>query len=147
MLGSPETPRCRILIVEDDPMVLELITTRLELAGYQTFAARDGYQGLERLVEVRPAAMVLDINMPRLDGFCVLRKMKETGQVLRVPVMVLTARNHGGDVQTAIQLGARDFLSKPFEDQQLLARVARLVRRTPVRPAPPPPPDPSVLEL
>jgi len=148
MKGSPETPHCRILIVEDDPMVLELITTRLELAGYQTFSARDGHQGLERLAEVRPAAMILDINMPRLDGFGVLRKMKETGQIARVPVMVLTARNQGTDVQTAIQLGARDFLSKPFEDQQLLARVARLVRRTIARSAPPPPPPGlPVLEL
>lgn len=147
MQGSPDPSRHRILVVEDEPMVLELITTRLQLAGYQTFYGRDGYEGLARLTEVRPNAMILDINMPRLDGFDVLRKMKENGQILRVPVMVLTARNQADDVQTAIKLGARDFLSKPFNDDQLLARVARLVRRAPARPKPPAKPGPSVLEL
>ncbi len=147
MQGSPDPRRHRILVVEDEPMVLELITTRLQLAGYQTFYARDGHEGLARLNEVRPNAMILDINMPRLDGFDVLRKMKENGQTLRVPVMVLTARNQADDVQTAIKLGARDFLSKPFNDDQLLARVARLVRRAPARPKPPSTPGPPVLEL
>ncbi|WP_332768733.1 response regulator transcription factor [Phenylobacterium sp.] len=147
MQGSPDASRYRILVVEDEPMVLELITTRLQLAGYQTFYGRDGYEGLARLDEVRPNAMILDINMPRLDGFDVLRKMKETGQILRMPVMVLTARNQADDVQTAIKLGARDFLAKPFNDDQLLARVARLVRRAPARPAAPAKPAPPVLEL
>ncbi|MDP3747189.1 MAG: response regulator [Phenylobacterium sp.] len=146
MPGSPDASRHRILVVEDEPMVLELITTRLQLAGYQTFYGRNGHEGLARLTEVRPNAMILDINMPRLDGFDVLRRMKETGQVLSVPVMVLSARNQADDVQTSIQLGARDFLAKPFNDDQLLARVARLVRRAPARPAPPPPPGPPVLE-
>jgi DNA-binding response OmpR family regulator len=121
--------RPRVLIVEDEPMVLELITTRLELAGYQTFGARDGYQGLARLLECKPAAMIVDINMPNLDGFGVLRHMQISGEVRRVPTMVLTARNQTDDVKQAIALGARDFLSKPFKDEQLLARVARLVRR------------------
>ena len=124
-----EAHRPRILVVEDEPMVLELITTRLELAGYQTFGARDGYQGLGRLQEVKPAAMILDINMPHLDGFGVLRHMQISGEIKRVPTMVLTARNQTDDVKQAISLGARDFLSKPFKDEQLLARVARLVRR------------------
>ena len=126
----------RILVVEDDPLVLELITTRLSLAGFHTFYARDGYEGLARLKEVAPAGMVLDINMPRLDGFGVLRGMKALG--LSVPTLVLTARNQSSDVQQALQLGASDFLSKPFEDHQLLARVGRLVRRPAVRPAPAP---------
>ena len=67
-----EAVRLRILIAEDDPMVLELITTRLELAGYQTFSARDGSEALSRLRAVRPDGLVLDINMPILDGFQVL---------------------------------------------------------------------------
>jgi len=121
-----EAQRRRVLVVDDEPSVLDLITTRLDLAGYQTYYARDGYEGLARLSELRPAALVLDINMPRLDGFGVLRKMKETGALIRTATMVLTARNQSDDVRQAIALGARDFMAKPFNEQQLLTRVARL---------------------
>ncbi|WP_165186133.1 response regulator transcription factor [Caulobacter soli] len=125
--------RTRILVVEDDPIVLDLITTRLDIAGYDTYFARDGFEGLKRLHELRPSALVLDLNMPRLDGFGLLRKMRLEG--LNTPTMVLTARNQPDDVQQAITLGARDFLAKPFKDEQLLQRVGRLLRRAPARPA------------
>jgi two-component system OmpR family response regulator len=124
-----EPVKHRILLVEDDPMVLELLQTRLEIAGYQTFLARDGVQALNVMAEVKPVAMVLDINMPRLDGFGVLNKMRESGAIARVSTMVLTARNKPDDVRQAIALGARDYLAKPFKDEVLLARVARLVRK------------------
>jgi DNA-binding response OmpR family regulator len=138
MPSSPGRRRPRILVVEDEPMVLELIVTRLELGGYQCFSARDGYEGLERLRDVRPAGVVLDINMPRMDGFGVLERMRGDKGVGQVPTMVLTARNQPEDVARAIGLGARDYLAKPFRDQQLLSRVARLIRKAPqppVRPA------------
>ncbi len=144
MALRPEPQRRRILVVEDDPFIRELITSRLELGGYQTFVASDGLQGLTSLAEVRPAAMILDINMPELDGFGVLRKMRESGAIARTPTMVLTARNQPDDVRTAISLGARDFLSKPFRDDQLLARLARLLRKSPeatARPKSPAPPS------
>jgi two-component system OmpR family response regulator len=134
--------RTRILVVEDDPIILDLITTRLDIAGYDTYFARDGFEGLSRLHELRPSALVLDLNMPRLDGFGLLRKMRLEG--LNVPTMVLTARNQPDDVQQAITLGARDFLAKPFKDDQLLQRVGRLLRRAPPRPAKTPPkPEPE----
>jgi DNA-binding response OmpR family regulator len=125
--------RTRVLIVEDDPIILDLITTRLDIAGYATYFARDGFEGLARLHELRPSALILDLNMPRLDGFGLLRKMRLEG--LNTPTMVLTARNQPDDVQQAITLGARDFLAKPFKDEQLLQRVGRLLRKAPARPA------------
>ncbi len=127
----------RVLVVDDDPMMLELITTRLDLAGYEAHGARDGRQGLERLRELRPSAMVLDINMPIMDGFGVLQHLRETGQLAALPVMVLTARHETTDVQLAIQLGARDYLAKPFNDQQFLLRITRLLRPLPRRIDPP----------
>ena len=133
-----DAARPRILVVEDDADVLDLITTRLDLAGYHTFWARDGRQGLARLAEVRPVAMVLDINMPALDGFGVLRKMRNDGRYPQVPTLMLTARNHASDVQEALSLGALDFLAKPFQDRQLLSRVARLLRVRPPRRDPDP---------
>lgn len=119
----------RVLVVEDDAFLLELITTRLELAGFDTRAARDGSQALQRLSEFRPEAMVLDINMPVLDGFGVLMHMQAQGLTEKTPTMVLTARNSPEDVTKAIKLGARDYLSKPFKDEQLIARVGRLLVR------------------
>lgn len=120
----------RVLVVEDDAFLLELITTRLEIAGFDTRSARDGSQALQRLAEFRPEAMVLDINMPVLDGFGVLMHMQAQGLTEKTPTMVLTARNSPEDVSKAIKLGARDYLSKPFKDEQLIARVGRLLVRS-----------------
>ena len=123
-------PGQRILVVDDDLMMRELLATRLGIAGYETYLARDGREAINAIREQRPAAMVLDINMPVLNGFGVLEHMAASGAIDSVAVMVLTARNQAADVRRALNLGARDFLMKPFDDTQLLARVARLLRRT-----------------
>ena len=88
---------------------------------------------MSRLTELKPAALILDINMPGRDGFDVLRRMGPAG-VAKTPTMVLTARNEPEDVRRAIVLGARDYLAKPFKDEQLLMRVARLLRRASAAP-------------
>lgn len=126
-MQSLKAPARRILIAEDEPAVLELVVTRLSLTGYVTFQARDGQEALRRLFEVAPAALILDINMPKVDGFEVLSHMRDRGLTREIGVMVLTARNRPEDVCKAIALGARDFLAKPFKDAQLLSRTARLV--------------------
>jgi two-component system OmpR family response regulator len=119
--------RRRILVVDDDRAILELVCTRLTLAGYDAFGARDGAEALQRLNGLRPQAMVLDLNMPNLDGFGVLKTLgRERAQA--TPTLVLTARHAAADVQRAISLGARDYLAKPFKDANLLMRVARLFR-------------------
>jgi DNA-binding response OmpR family regulator len=122
----------KILIVEDDPSVLDLLTTRLELAGYRTTCAKDGYRALEALNGVQPDAIVLDLNMPNLDGFGVLAALNKRPLDKQPPVLVLTARNAVDDVRRCLSLGAKDYLAKPFKDAQFLARVARLLRGTPV---------------
>ncbi len=119
--------RPRVLVCDDDRAILELVSTRLTLAGYDVFSARDGEEAVERIVNLRPHAVVLDLGMPRLDGFGVLTKLGRE-RAMKTPILVLTARNAVADVQKAIGLGARDYLSKPFKDQQLLMRVARLLR-------------------
>jgi len=129
--NTPSRSVSRLLIADDDELLLELLTTRLELAGYVTYAARDGLQALRCAHEVRPEAMVLDLNMPRADGFEVLQTMARSPRMAQIPVLVLTVRNRPEDVRTAIRLGAKDYLTKPFEDRQLLRRVARLMRRPP----------------
>jgi len=119
----------RILVVDDDAHILELITTRLGIAGFDTRTARNGNEAIHALAEFKPEAMVLDINMPVLDGFGVLKHMQANGLTSKTPTMVLTARNNAGDVSKAVQLGARDYLSKPFNHTQLLQRIGRLLAR------------------
>lgn len=121
------SPGRRVLAVDDDPAVLELVGIRLSLAGCAIAVARDGYQALERLADFQPEAMVLDVSMPGLDGFGVLARMREKG--LSCPTLVLSARRDADEVRRAIELGARDYLTKPFRDDQLLLRVARLLIR------------------
>jgi DNA-binding response OmpR family regulator len=140
MPSEPRRPR--IFIAEDDRNVLELLTTRLSLAGYDTAFGRDGWEALEGIHSTRPAAILLDVNMPRLDGFGVLRHLRKSPAVANIPIMMLTARHAPDDVREALALGARDYLAKPFTDSQLLTRVARLLRRRP-EPAPKPPPESS----
>ena len=129
MSMQSDTAPKRLLVAEDDPTVLELISTRLWLAGYEVFQSRDGSQALAMLGDIRPAGMILDLNMPELDGFGVLEHLKKTPNLRTIPCMVLSARNFADDVERALGLGARDYLMKPFNDQDLLTRVARLVRR------------------
>jgi two-component system OmpR family response regulator len=129
---QPEARHRRIFIAEDDRSVLELLTTRLGLAGYDTVYGRDGWEALDGIHSTHPAAIILDVNMPRLDGFGVLRHLRKSPRVAHIPVMMLTARNAPGDIKEALTLGARDYLAKPFTDAQLLARVTRLLRPRPV---------------
>ncbi len=126
-MHSLNSTRKRIVVVDDDRAILDLVSTRLTLAGYDVFSARDGHEAVARISGVRPDAMVLDLNMPGLDGFGVLQRLGRAGTA-RLPILVLTARHDAADVQRAIGLGARDYLAKPFKDAQLLMRVARLVR-------------------
>jgi DNA-binding response OmpR family regulator len=122
-----ETPR-RILVVDDDVAILELVSTRLTLSGYIVLTARNGVEGLRRLNDRRYDGMVLDLNMPEMDGFGVLECMADLGDAAP-PTLVLTASHNAADVQKAVKLGARDYLSKPFDDRQLLMRVGRLFRK------------------
>lgn len=113
---------------------LDLVTTRLSLAGYDTIHGRDGFEALDGIHATRPDVIILDVNMPRMDGFAVLGHIKKSHAVAHIPVMMLTARNAPDDVRRALALGASDYLAKPFSDAQLLARLARLLR--PARSAP-----------
>jgi len=125
--------RPRILVVEDDAGVRDLVRTRLVLAGFETHTARNGAEGVNRVLEVRPDAMVLDINMSEMDGFGVLRTLRAQNRL--VPTLVLTARHAAEDVRLAISLGAKDYLTKPFSEQQLLGRISRVLRPPAVQPA------------
>jgi two-component system OmpR family response regulator len=123
-----ESRKPRIFVADDDRNVLDLILTRLTLAGYETGYARDGREALSGMAASRPSGIIPDMNMLRRDGFGVLERLRKAAPASRTPVMVLTARHTPEDVQRALAMGARDYMAKPFQDAQLLALVARLIR-------------------
>jgi CheY-like chemotaxis protein len=119
--------RRKLLVVDDEPAIVELIRAILERAGYAVMTAQDGRSALELIRRESPSAAILDINMPEMDGFSVLESLSQDPSCEMPKTLVLTARMGIGDVEKAIALGASDYLSKPFTDLALLRRVGRLL--------------------
>ena len=117
----------RILVCDDDELLVDLLTYRRGTKGYKVSAARDGGQALERIAADKPDAVVLDAMMPVIDGFEVLRRIREQPETATLPVLMLSARKQERDIVGALQLGANDFVVKPFIPEELLARLARLL--------------------
>jgi DNA-binding response OmpR family regulator len=136
---ATERSRPRILVVDDDPAVLDLLVIRLEMAGYETRRACDGAAAVDRIGDAPPTAVILDLSMPKLDGFGVLDIISNRPDLANIPVLVLSARNGAEDVRMAIKMGAADYLSKPFDTPRLLSRVARLVNSRRASGVAPPP--------
>ena len=126
-----EVEGAHILVVDDEPFLIDLICTRLRMAGFHTTHARDGQRAIEALRENAPDAVICDLNMPKLDGFGVLSHMRKIPKLRSIPTMVLTARSQSDDVKRALALGARDYMTKPFDERMLLQRTARLLRKPP----------------
>ena len=116
----------RILLVEDDPSIRELTTIGLRAAGYDVATAADGREALEQFAADAPDAVLLDIMLPVLDGLAVCRRIRAES---RVPILMLTARTDAYDVVTGLEAGADDYVRKPFEMPELLARLAAALRR------------------
>ncbi|ALE17385.1 Two-component response regulator [Altererythrobacter epoxidivorans] len=118
-----------ILVADDEPLMRELLEFRLQERDYRAISASDGREALARLADSAPDAVVLDAMMPVYDGFEVLRQMRASTIHAETPVIMLTARRGEADIVGALELGANDYLVKPFMPEELLARLARLLRR------------------
>jgi DNA-binding response OmpR family regulator len=120
-------PGTRILIVEDDSSIARLVQLELEHRGVRVRCAYDGPSGLEAVADFGPAAIVLDIMLPGMDGVGVLKRLRQKGN--GVPVIMLTARDTAADKVHSLDLGADDYLTKPFDTEELMARLRALLRR------------------
>ena len=118
----------RVLVVEDNRDLAFGIQTALEVEGYQVRVAGDGILGLTAAREFEPALIILDLMLPGMDGYRVLRALRESGQ--NVPVLILTARGEETDKVLGFETGADDYVTKPFSVLELMARVRALLRRT-----------------
>lgn len=118
----------RVLVVEDNADLAFGLRAVLEFEGYEVEIAQDGLVGLERARQCDPNLIILDLMLPRKGGYEVLRELREGG--LRVPVLILTARSQESDLVMGFDLGADDYVTKPFSTVELVARVRALLRRT-----------------
>ncbi|MEU7566728.1 response regulator transcription factor [Streptomyces fradiae] len=118
----------RILVVDDEPAVREALRRSLAFEGYGTLTADDGVDALEKIGAYAPDLVVLDVQMPRMDGLTAARRVRASGST--VPILMLTARDTVGDRVTGLDAGADDYLVKPFELDELFARIRALLRRS-----------------
>jgi DNA-binding response OmpR family regulator len=118
-----------VLAADDDEDILSLVAFRLERSGYTVVQARDGQEALELALRERPDLAVLDVMMPKLDGFELTRRLRAEEATSRMPIILLTARAQDTDVQTGFDAGADDYLRKPFSPQELRTRVQAILGR------------------
>ena len=117
----------KILIVEDDHIISELLQLYLKNEGYETVIANDGGEGIDQFRRFRPDLVLLDLMLPVMDGWGVLRTIRQDS---KVPVIMLTAKGETSDKVTGLKQGADDYITKPFEMKEVLARVEAVLRRT-----------------
>ncbi|WP_267888420.1 response regulator transcription factor [Nocardia yamanashiensis] len=123
-----------VLVVEDDPNVRSTLDMLLRFEGYRVELAADGVAALDALARQRPDLAIVDVVMPRLDGLSLCRQVRRRGDHL--PILVLTARQQSGDRVAGLDAGADDYLAKPFDTEELLARLRALLRRSRYEAAP-----------
>ena len=123
-MGEPKT----VLIVEDEKNIVDILKFNLQRAGYQTLEAYDGEDGLAQALSANPDLILLDVMLPKKNGFDVCRALRDQGS--SVPVIILTAREEEADKVLGLEIGADDYITKPFSMRELIARVKANIRRT-----------------
>ena len=128
MIDPQPVSRRLVLVADDDEDILQLLSFRLERAGYEVVQARNGDEALRLALELIPALAVLDVMMPGRDGFEVTRELRRNEATSAVPVILLTAKAQATDVAGGLAAGADDYVKKPFDARDLTERVDRLLR-------------------
>ena len=120
----------KILVVDDDPNTLEIIKIGLEFRNYNVVTATNGEEALQQLHDETPDMVILDVMMPKIDGLEVCRRAKDNFFTSQIPILLLTARGQIEDKVEGLSVGADDYLAKPFDMRELMARVNMILRRT-----------------
>jgi CheY-like chemotaxis protein len=116
----------RVLVVEDDDVIRQLITVNLELEGFEVFPAVDGQDALEKVAEANPDVITLDVMMPRLDGWSTAERLRENPDTANIRIVLLSARAQEADLQRGERIGVDAYLTKPFDPDELIEVVRRL---------------------
>jgi DNA-binding response OmpR family regulator len=118
-----------VLVVDDQPHIVRLIQVNLEKEGFRVTTAADGVEGMAKVREVRPDLVILDVIMPRKDGFEVLREIKGDPDLAETPVVMLTVKTHNADIVEGLKEGAELYLPKPFHPKELVSLVKRVLEQ------------------
>jgi DNA-binding response OmpR family regulator len=125
----PGMSKRKILIIEDDRDIVEMLEYNLKEEGYETISALNGEQGIELAGKERPDLIILDIMLPIIDGFEVCRILKNHDRVSHIPIIILSAKSQETDKVVGLELGADDYVTKPFSPRELIARTRAILRR------------------
>ena len=123
----------KILVVDDDRVLADVVAFTLRREGFEVIQAYDGAAGLQRWTDDQPDLLILDVNMPKMDGFEVCRRIRVQANT---PIILLTVRGEDDDIVSGLEIGADDYIVKPFSPRQLAARVKAIIRRVGVQPMP-----------
>ncbi|MFT5139740.1 MAG: two-component system alkaline phosphatase synthesis response regulator PhoP [Rhodothermales bacterium] len=122
-------PKKRIVVVEDEGDILEVLSYNLMREGYDVFAASDGVEGLQKIQQILPDLVLLDLMLPGMDGLEICRQMRSSDQTQNIPIIMVTAKGEESDVVLGLGIGADDYVAKPFSPKELIARVSAVLRR------------------
>ncbi|MGH1978023.1 response regulator transcription factor [Rothia sp. L_38] len=125
---NTKEPEAKLLVVDDEPNILELLATSLRFAGFEVVTAANGREALEKAETESPDLAVLDVMLPDMDGFTVTRKLRSSGRLF--PVLFLTAKDDTEDKVTGLTVGGDDYVTKPFSLDEVVARIRAVLRRT-----------------
>lgn len=118
----------RILIIDDEPDVVRVVQARLTAAGYQSLAAFDGQEGYDKARQEKPDLIILDLMLPKLNGYQVCRLLKSDEDCKQIPIIIFTARAQESDIKTGLEVGADAYLTKPYNPEVLLSKVKELIK-------------------
>ncbi|HUQ63677.1 MAG TPA: response regulator [Acidimicrobiales bacterium] len=117
----------KVLVVDDDPVILELLRLNFEMEGFEVVSACDGRAGFERAVQEAPDVVVSDIMMPNVDGLEMLQQLRADPETAQLPILLLSAKAQQTEIQKGLDMGADDYVTKPFDPLELLDRVNALL--------------------
>lgn len=118
----------KILLVDDEPELVKMIKRRLEVNNYEVITAYDGQEGLEKAKKETPDLIILDLMLPKMDGYKVCGLLKKDARFAKIPIIIFTARVQQADAKLGEEMGANVYLTKPFESEVLLSKIAELLR-------------------
>ncbi|HEU4940589.1 MAG TPA: response regulator [Candidatus Eisenbacteria bacterium] len=127
-MTNQESSRGRVLVVDDEPDLVRVLEFGLRASGYTVESASDGQEGLKKAREIKPDVILLDLMLPKLDGYKVCRLLKFDDRFKHIPIIILSARTQEGDQALAIEMGANRFVTKPYDFSEILGYIETLLK-------------------
>jgi DNA-binding response OmpR family regulator len=124
---KPPSEKNKILLVDDEPVIVEVVKKRLEVSGFDVVVATDGAEALQKAHTEEPKLIILDVMLPKIDGYMVCGVLKKDNRTSKIPIVMLTARSQAEDEKISLECGADAYVKKPFDSQELLEKIRALI--------------------